>query len=218
MEMPQSEVNERLEPLLTRIIPRYEDDKLKRGSEDFWAARAAKTYNRDGDTDRGIFSIYFFNLVNARAGDAVFQDAGLPHAYLEGQNVEIMANSDNVLRGGLTPKHVDVPELMKHIRFVPTDPQIVRGLKSAEGMEVFITPARDFELSTAVLAKGEQLSFSSRSIQIYLVLEGEVLVTESGEHPLPRKKGEAWIAFDKAVFGIKAGSRAVIYRAAIPAL
>ena len=55
--------------------------------------------------------------VNAKPGQAVFQGAGVPHAYLEGQNVELMANSDNVLRGGLTPKHIDVPELLKHTLF-----------------------------------------------------------------------------------------------------
>ena len=216
MEMPQAEVNEKLQPLLARIVPRYEDGKLKRNNEDFWAARAAKTYNRNGDIDRGIFSIYLFNVLQTRAGDAIFQDAGLPHAYLEGQNVEIMANSDNVLRGGLTPKHVDVAELMKHIRFVPTEPRILKGVTSAEAVSVFPTPARDFELATVTLSKGEQLSFNSRSVQIYLLLDGEVVVEEAGTPPLVRKKGEAWIAFDAAVFSVKAGSRAVIYRAAIP--
>ena len=60
------------------------------------------TYSQNGHIDRGIFSIYFFNLLHLQPGQAVYQDAGLPHAYLEGQNVEIMSNSDNVLRGGLT--------------------------------------------------------------------------------------------------------------------
>ena len=96
-----------------------------------WAARAALTYNQGARIDRGIFSIYFFNLVNLHPGEAIFQDAGLPHAYLEGQNVEIMANSDNVLRGGLTPKHVDVPELMKHVRFEATNPRILMGDRAA---------------------------------------------------------------------------------------
>ena len=88
--------------LLDRIIPAYKNNQLYKNQEDFWAARAALTYNQSGKTDRGIFSIYIFNLVRLHAGETLFQDAGLPHAYLEGQNVEIMANSDNVLRGGLT--------------------------------------------------------------------------------------------------------------------
>ncbi len=217
MEMPQAEVNKTLQPLLDRIVPRYEDDKLNRNSEDFWAARAAKIYNQNGNTDRGIFSVYLFNLVNTRTGDAVFQDAGLPHAYLEGQNVEIMANSDNVLRGGLTPKHVDVPELMKHIRFVATEPKIIKAVPAGEGLAVFPTPARDFELAVTSLTPGQHLSFVSRSVQVYLVLEGDVIVTETPGQPIARKRGEAWITFDQAVFSVTAVSRAVIYRAAIPA-
>ena len=103
MEMPQQEVNAVLQPLLDRIVPLYKGQRLRKHEEDFWAARAALTYNEGEKIDRGIFSIYFFNLVNVLPGEALFQDAGLPHAYLEGQNVEIMANSDNVLRGGLLP-------------------------------------------------------------------------------------------------------------------
>ncbi|MEJ0080063.1 MAG: hypothetical protein WDM78_03660 [Puia sp.] len=68
--------------------------KLNKSKEDFWAARAAITYSHEGHIDRGIFSIYLFNLVHLEPGQAVYQDAGLPHAYLEGQNVEIMSNSD----------------------------------------------------------------------------------------------------------------------------
>jgi len=103
MELPQAEVNRILQPLLDRIIPAYREGKLSQNDEHFWAARAADTYNEPGRIDRGIFSIYLFNLLNLHPGEAIFQAAGLPHAYLEGQNVEIMANSDNVLRGGLTP-------------------------------------------------------------------------------------------------------------------
>ncbi len=71
-----------------------------------------------GHLDRGIFSIYLLNLVHLHPGQATFQPAGVLHAYLEGVNVELMANSDNVLRGGLTTKHVNVPELLRdpHLR------------------------------------------------------------------------------------------------------
>ncbi len=147
MEMEQLDVNAVLQPLLDRILPAYRDGRLSKDREDFWAARAALTFNETGRIDRGIFSVYLFNLVNLRPGEAIFQDAGLPHAYLEGQNVEIMANSDNVLRGGLTPKHIDVPELLKNIRFEATEPNIILG-KSVDGpIAVFQTPAPDFELS-----------------------------------------------------------------------
>jgi mannose-6-phosphate isomerase len=107
MTMPQEEVNARLQPLLEEIVPRYKAGEYNKEQEDFWAARAALTFTAQGNIDRGIFSIYLFNVVKMHPGQALFQDAGLPHAYLEGQTMEIMANSDNVLRGGLTPKHID---------------------------------------------------------------------------------------------------------------
>jgi len=214
MEMPQQEVNAALQPLLDRILPLYQQHQLHRHEEDFWAARAALTYNKGDKIDRGIFSIYFFNLVNVLPGEAVFQDAGVPHAYLEGQNVEIMANSDNVLRGGLTPKHVDVPELLKHIRFEATHPHIIRENNEPGHIVVYKTPAPDFELSKISLQAGERVTIQSHSVEIFLVLKGMAQVEDGGG--FPRTAGDAFIAFDKAKLNLRADRDVVIYRAAVP--
>src|SRR5699024_6743476 len=118
MTLPQEKVNQILRPLLEHIIPLYKADQLSKTDPAFWASRAvASGMTTLEDIDRGIFSIYFFNLLHLKTGEGIFQAAGLPHAYLEGQNIELMANSDNVLRGGLTQTHVDVEELLKHTRF-----------------------------------------------------------------------------------------------------
>jgi mannose-6-phosphate isomerase len=214
MEMPQQEVNTALQPLLDRILPLYKENQLRKHEEDFWAARAALTYNEGEKIDRGIFSIYFFNLVNAHPGEAVFQDAGVPHAYLEGQNVEIMANSDNVLRGGLTPKHVDVPELLKHVRFEATHPHIQRENNVPGHIVVYKTPAPDFELSKISLLAGQRVTIQSHSVEIFLVLEGKVQVDDGGG--FVRTAGDAFIAFDKAKLNLRAEIDTVIYRAAVP--
>lgn len=217
MEMPQKKVNEVLQPLLDRILPEYSGGDLAKNVPDYWAARAALTYNEPGKTDRGIFSIYFFNLLNLHPGEAVFQDAGLPHAYLEGQNVEIMANSDNVLRGGLTPKHVDVPELLKHIRFEATSPRIMSGDMSAGHITVYPTPAPDFELSRIDLLTGEAVTVRAHSVEIYIVMEGILGVSEVDGKPFSRKKGEVFVAFYQARFELKAGEDTVVYKAMVPA-
>jgi mannose-6-phosphate isomerase len=214
MEMPQQEVNAALKPLLDRIVPLYKEQTLRRQDEDFWAARAALTYNQGENIDRGIFSIYFFNLLNVHPGEALFQDAGLPHAYLEGQNVEIMANSDNVLRGGLTPKHVDVPELLKHVRFEPTRPHIIRENSAPGHIVVYKTPAPDFELSQISLSAGEMVTIQSHSVEIFLVLQGKVQVDDSAG--FSRSVGEAFIAFDKAKLNLRADKDTVLYRASVP--
>jgi mannose-6-phosphate isomerase len=205
-----------LQPLLDTIIPAYQEGRLKKEEENFWAARAALTFNDRGRADRGIFSIYFFNLVNMHPGQAIFQDAGLPHAYLEGQNVEIMANSDNVLRGGLTSKHIDVNELMKHVKFEETVPRIIEGKSGAEHIAVFETPAPDFELSKIMLKKDEAFLIRAYSTEIFIVLEGAVTILEHPKNVFPRKTGESFVGFDKAEFELKAQEDTIIYRGGLP--
>jgi mannose-6-phosphate isomerase len=216
MEMPQVQVDRHLKTLIERNIAHA--GKLNKDKEDFWAARAAMTYSQDGHVDRGIFSIYFFNLLHLQPGQAVFQDAGLPHAYLEGQNVEIMSNSDNVLRGGLTPKHVDVSELMKHVKFEPTIPNIISGKPAENDRLVYHTPAPDFELSRIQIAKGQTFKTVSRSIELFLVFSGSAEVEETDKKGFKRNKGEAWVSFDAASSEIKALEDLVIYQASIPGM
>ena len=215
MEMPQSEVNNRLEPLLDRIVTLYSQKLLNRAQEDFWAARAALTFNAGGNIDRGIFSIYFFNLVHCNEGEAVFQDAGVPHAYLEGQNVEIMANSDNVLRGGLTPKHIDVPELMKHIQFEGTTPNILIAKKRNGAEKVYETPAADFELSRFDLEQGQSAPFISETADILFIHRGAVEI-RSKENKMALSSGEAAVVLSGEEVELYASSRASAYRASVP--
>jgi mannose-6-phosphate isomerase len=216
MEMEQTEVNQRLGPLLDRVIPAYHRNQLTRDQEEFWAARAAGQFTLPNPIDRGIFSIFFFNLLHLHPGEAIFQDAGLPHAYLEGQNIEIMANSDNVLRGGLSSKHIDVPELMKHVLFRETLPKLIRGEGEDEEIKVFPTPAPDFELSRIKLGQGRSKSFYCLSTVIYLILRGQVRVLDQ-ENEFTLQTGDAFIGFDRAFFELKALEDSEIYKAAVPA-
>jgi mannose-6-phosphate isomerase len=217
MEMDQQEVNQHLQPLLDRILPLYEQGALKKEQEDFWAARAFNTFCEPGRTDRGIFSIYLFNLVNLKPGDAIFQDAGILHAYLEGQNMEIMANSDNVLRGGLTNKHIDVSELMKHVSFVPTIPHIIKGVPGkAAGEVIFPTPVNDFELHRIYLKAGEQTTVTATTADISLVYGGKIEVT-AGSEKLLLGKGEAMLAVAGTAVTFKALEAAEVFTATVPA-
>jgi mannose-6-phosphate isomerase len=218
MEMPQNQVDRHLKTLVERVIPHYQNGKLNKDKEDFWVARAAMTYSQSGHIDRGIFSIYFFNLLHLQPGQAVFQDAGLPHAYLEGQNVEIMSNSDNVLRGGLTPKHVNVQELLKHVKYEATVPNIISGKPVGSDRQIFSTPAPDFELSRLQIAKGQSLQTISHSAEMFLVFTGSAEIIEDGKKGFKRNKGEAWVSFDGATFTIMALEDTVVYQASIPGM
>ncbi|WP_371548798.1 mannose-6-phosphate isomerase, class I [Streptomyces sp. NBC_00554] len=101
--------------------------------------------------DPGVIAAMLLNYVQLQPGEALFLGAGIPHAYLNGLGVEIMANSDNVLRCGLTPKHVDVPELLRVVRFEASDPGVLRPEASPDGEEVYATPIDEFRLSRFVL-------------------------------------------------------------------
>lgn len=173
MELPQEQVDALLGPHALNIIPLYEADRLSKASPDFWAARAMKTFCVDGHFDRGIFSIYLFNVLNLKPGQGIFQGAGLPHAYLEGQNIELMSNSDNVLRAGLTPKHVDIPELLDNTDFVVTVPTIITGSLNKHEQQ-YPCPVNDFELRSYCLKQGESLEFNVQSPSIFLMLNGKV--------------------------------------------
>jgi mannose-6-phosphate isomerase len=215
MEMPQESVNQLLMPLLNHILPEYKNGKLKKSSEDFWAAKAALTFNDEKKIDRGIFSIYFFNLLHLKNGEGVFQDAGVPHAYLEGQNVEIMANSDNVLRGGLTNKHVDVKELMKHIKFEGTIPEIIRPQKINTAEKIYRTPAPDFKLTRFDLKEKETSKFESSTAEILLLMKGKILLTSEYDR-FEISEGEAVFVVPHQHILIKALSDADLFRAAVP--
>jgi mannose-6-phosphate isomerase len=216
MTMDQQEVEEHLQPLLDRIVPLYEKGFLDRSQEDFWAARAAKTFFDANKIDRGIFSIYLFNLVNLKPGEAIFQDAGIPHAYLEGQNMEIMANSDNVLRGGLTNKYIDVPELMHHTKFEPVIPNILKGTAGTlAGETVFPTPAADFELRRLELRAGTPATLTAVTADVYFVYEGAVKASE-GPSEIALGKGDTLLATAGASFTLQPSQNAVIFRATVP--
>ncbi len=152
MNIPQQEVNEILLPLIKRELERKKRKQLSKNDPGWWVCKLWNSKkDAEQDVDRGIFSIYFFNIVHLKTGEAIFQGPGIPHAYLEGQNVELMANSDNVLRGGLTDKHVDVPELMKHTRFEGITPEIIKG-KNINANEVnFPCPVPDFGIHKILL-------------------------------------------------------------------
>jgi mannose-6-phosphate isomerase len=214
MEMPQAEVNSILQPLLDRILPLYRDNKLQKDQEDFWAARAAETFPSPTGIDRGIFSVYLFNLVKLKKGEAVFQDAGLPHAYLEGQNVEIMANSDNVLRGGLTSKHVDVPELLKHVKCGPTIPRILPGEERNPHEKVYSTTAPDFELSVYELDEDDSVSFRADTTEILLLTAGKAMIKEG---PVLETGDPAAVVFGETVADIVSlAPGTIVFKASVP--
>lgn len=201
MEAEQSLINILLSPLQEQLSSLVIMDK---NSPAYWAQRAFKRYSKDGQHDRGIFSIYWFNIVYLEVGEAIFQAAGIPHAYLEGQNIELMANSDNVLRGGLTPKHIDVPELLANIRTDAIIPEVVRGKQLHGAIQHFPVPVPDFALATLTLSSGEQEQLSALGPAIVLVVSGEV----QAEQELFTKGSAFFLPYEQSVVIQQQGAKA----------
>ncbi len=211
MEMPQQKVDEVLSPLIKSL--QEHPAKLLKTEPGYWALKVFENGQPLQNIDRGIFSIYFFNIMQVQPGEAVFQGAGIPHAYLQGQNVELMANSDNVLRGGLTPKHIDVPELLKHTLFKPVDPVVLKGEAKPGGELNYPCPVADFGLSAIKLQKGESYQAESKSAEIFIVIEGEITIDPKGLHLY---KGEAFIILPATSYKISFVTNALVYKTFVP--
>ena len=122
--------------------------------------------------DIGIVSALFLELVHLEPGQAIYLGAGNLHAYLEGTGIEIMASSDNVLRGGLTQKHVDVPELLRVLDFDAGPARVLVPRAIDEHESVYDTPAREFRLSR--LAVKGHLVRAVHGPEILLATEGSI--------------------------------------------
>jgi len=118
--------------------------------------------------------------LQALPGEALFLAAGELHAYLEGTALEIMANSDNVLRGGLTPKHVDVQELMATLVFEAQEAAVLKPEAPGPGESSFVTPAREFELGLVELTPGRAFLAAGRRLEILLQLSGSTRLKADG--------------------------------------
>jgi mannose-6-phosphate isomerase len=190
--------------------------------QDAYAAYAAIARHYPGDP--GVVAAMLLNHVRLQPGEALFLGAGVPHAYLGGLGVEIMANSDNVLRCGLTPKHVDVPELLRIVRFEPTAPSVLRP-EAVGGEETYETPIDEFRLSRYVLAEGaEARHLPSGTPQILLCTTGRVLLrsgagaatgTSTGSGELRLAKGES--AFVRADEEVALTGEGTLFRATVVA-
>ena len=191
-----------LRALFTRLMTLESDEKeavLSRGLEESarqgpddaaWAWVEILHSKYPGDI--GSLSPLYLNLLTLAPEEALYLRAGELHAYLEGTAIEIMANSDNVLRGGLTPKTVDLPELLAILTFDTREPRILRGESEGPAQRVYRTEAREFELSLVQVEEDAPFTPEpGRGVEILLALEGACAVRVDDEIEQPLGKGQA---------------------------
>ena len=168
-------------------------------------------------SDIGILSPIILNLICLEPGQAMFLPAGTLHAYLDGVGIELMANSDNVLRGGLTPKHVDVKELLNVLNFEERDINILKMDKINPCEHQYESHAEEFVLSViAVKTDMNYYSPDKRYVEILLCTDGDALVVDLAENKSVHIKKGMSILIPAVVkkYGIKGD--AVFYKAAVP--
>ncbi|GAA0701580.1 mannose-6-phosphate isomerase, class I [Kitasatospora atroaurantiaca] len=169
---------------------------------------------REFPGDTGLLAALLLNYVRLQPGEALYLGAGVPHAYLRGIGVEILANSDNVLRGGLTPKHVDVPELLRVVEFRGGQPDVLRPVTDGAGEQLYPVPIDEFRLSRFVLGP-EPRRVDGDAPQILLCTEGAVRLAHTDGSTLTLARGES--AFLPATGGGTelSGPGATVFRATV---
>lgn len=220
---------ENVEATLRPLVDRWkrENEKTPFPIDDprFWVLRADTQFSSPGRTDRGLFSILLLNLVRLKPGEALYLPAGVLHAYLEGTAIEIMANSDNVLRGGLTPKHVDVPELLKTVVFEGAPPEVLTPERVRGAESVYRTGASEFELRRLALRPGiPHTTLPSWSGEILLVTSGSVALQLGGAFSSQKRdSGSVDLRRGQCLFvprglscQLLASSDTVVFRAGVP--
>jgi mannose-6-phosphate isomerase len=211
MQLPMADSDAILKPLLEEAAKAMAKGTVTKNDPQWWAHKYYADNIPSKNIDKGIFSIYILNIVHVPKYQGIFQGAGLLHAYLEGQNIELMANSDNVLRGGLTPKHVDVNELILHVNFLPTTPFILKGDKLTDQEINYPCPVPDFGLTKISLNMGEAYTISSYSLEMLLVMEGEMLIEDKAYNA-----GDTLLLTPNAKVKMKAQTTTVVFKSYVP--
>ena len=176
-----------IDDLVTEIAARFEAGTSPSLRVDSNVLKMAATF----PGDPGIAAALLLNPVTLQPGEALFVPAGSVHAYISGLGVEVMASSDNVLRAGLTTKHIDVPEMLACVDYVAAPPVRPAPEYLSRATRAYYAPVDDFELMvTTVVAADGRLPVPGRGPRILLAVEGAVtLVTQTDSQTLAQ--GEA---------------------------
>lgn len=210
------------QPSLDVLVPAVLDGAVRYlSSDDTRFVREARTLLELGErypADAGVLASLLLNRLTLEPGEGIYLPAGNLHAYLRGLAVEIMANSDNVLRGGLTPKHVDVPELLRVLDFSPASEAHLHVETVTDGAQTrYRTPAREFALSRFDLADGEPTQVGIKGPRILLCTQGDVTLDGSGTALKVRAGQSVWVPANGGSVTLTGRSDARVFMATVDA-
>ena len=217
--LPESALSTLIPAVLAGAI-RY----LESGQDRFAAeARTVLEIGENYPLDPGVLAVLLLNRVTLAPGEGLYLPAGNLHAYLWGTAVEVMANSDNVLRGGLTPKHVDVPELLRVLDFTPVAPgDIAPSIHTLNSELIYQTPAAEFRLSKVELdgtglRRPSSILFDVPGPQILLCTTGSIELRGPSGHLVVPQGRAAWLGDnDPDVIVHAASAHTTFFRGLVP--
>ena len=213
------------QPDLDVLVPAVLDgaiNYLRSGATKFVAE--AKTVLELGERypgDAGVLASLLLNRISLAPGEGIYLPAGNLHAYLHGVGVEVMANSDNVLRGGLTPKHVDVPELLRVLDFNPTPRARLCPDTDVVGVEtIYRTSAQEFAVSVLSVDDdrvGDEIDVPDRHVgpQLLLCTRGSAVVYADDDKLTMERGAAAWVAAEDGPIRMTAGEPTTVFRVTV---
>lgn len=218
LRMEQERVEALLDPLLTRLRAEDRHAPFPPESREHWVLRADQALSSPGRRERGLLSFFLLNLVRLRPGEAIYLPPGELHTYLLGVGVEVMAESNNVLRGGLTSKHVDVEELLRILSFRAAPAPVVAAAAEPRrpGLTRYPTPAAEFALARLDLVAGRDWAAGHPGPQIALVTEGALACRGAGPEPLRIRSGEALLIPAGCDCRLETAGNAVVWLVGLP--
>ncbi len=212
--LPAGEIAAALGELERRLRDEDARAPFSPGDPRHWFLACAREF---GASDRGLLFVFLLHLIRLEPGQALYLPAGIVHAYLEGAGIEIMASSDNVLRCGLTPKHVDPVELLRVTDFSSARVPVLEP-RARDGEHVYETDAEEFRLSRVDLDGARGFAATATGPEALLVLgEGAVTLRASDGRTLELPRGGACFVPDGVRYALRAAAPATVYRAAVPA-
>ncbi|WP_200242274.1 mannose-6-phosphate isomerase, class I [Lamprobacter modestohalophilus] len=241
MQLEQPQVDALLSPLIKRLQQERAGIEFDPTDRHAWLLEADRLFSSNGHRDRGLFSLLLLNLIALHPGEALFLPAGELHAYLRGAAIELMANSNNVLRGGLTQKHIDVPALLNTLSVDPA-PGAVRQIQPPAGPalpETWPTPATEFLLERHSLSAGERRlighctgagsiqdscaigsavdsAVNGPRLRLGLVMDGQLSLHSPGQAPLRLKPGAAIVIPAACTVELHSEQHSVLFTARAP--
>ncbi|MFS8033674.1 putative mannose-6-phosphate isomerase [Helianthus anomalus] len=209
MSVDQEVISEALSKLVNRLT--HEKEKRRLTSKEELVLKLEKEY----PNDVGVLAALLLNLIKLEPGDGLYIAANEPHAYLNGECIECMAASDNVVRAGLTPKYIDVKTLCSMLTYKQGLPEILKGVPMNQYVRRYTPPFEEFEVDQCVLDQGASVVFPALpGPSVFVVISGEgTMATSSREDRV--SEGDALFAPAGTEVRVSTDTELRLYRAGV---